>query len=187
MTGKTKRIGLTLGLFSTIISFLFFGRQQGTYQILLLFGLFVSIIFYLIILFGKETAKSRVVWTLVVLLAGTIQWLTEPILIKNSYLIYLNSNDKELVQVNNILKDKPGEIIILNDEITDKENLLTQNEKDNLIKLRQDLNVYMILKSKNGIYYELWSFLDVRLGITYWTKNEMPNGNFRQLKDRWYH
>ena len=187
MTGKTKRIGLTLGLFSTIISFLFFGRQQETYQILLLSGLFVSIIFYLKILFGKETAKSRVVWTLVVLLAGTIQWLTEPILIKSSYLIYLNSNDKELVKVNNILKDKPGEIIILNDEITDKENLLTQNEKDDLIKLRQDLNVYMISKSKNGIYYELWGFLDVRLGITYWTKSEMPNESFRQLKDRWYH
>lgn len=187
MTGKTRRIGLTLGLFSTIISFLFLGRQQGTYQILLLFGLFVSIIFYLTILFGKETAKSRVAWTLVVLLAGIIQWLTEPILIKSSYLIYLNSNDKELMQVNNILKDKSGEIIILNDEITDKENLLTQNEKDNLIKLRQNLNVYMILKSKNGIYYELWGFLDVRLGITYWTKKEMPDESFRQLKDRWYH
>lgn len=187
MTGKIKRIGLTLGLFLTIISFLFFGRQQGTYQIFLLSGLFISIFFYLTILFGKETAKSRVVWTLVVLLAGTIQWLTEPILIKSSYLIYLNNNDNELVKANNILKDKSGEIIILNDEITDKENLLTQNEKDNLIKLRRDLNVYMISKSKNGIYYGLWGFLDVRLGITYWTKNEMPNGNYRQLKDRWYH
>jgi hypothetical protein len=45
----------------------------------------------------------------------------------------------------------------------------------------------MILKSKNGIYYELWGFLDVRLGITYWTKKEMPDESFRQLKGRWYH
>jgi len=187
MTGKIKRIGLTLGLFSTIISFLFFGRDQGTYQILLLSGLFVSLIFYLTILFGNETTKLKIIWTLVIVLAGAIQWLTEPILIKSSYLIYLNSNDKELATVNNILKDKPGEISILNDDIIDKTNLLSQSEKDSLIKLLQDLNVYMITKTEDGIYYGLWGFLDVRLGITYWTNSEMPNENYRQLKDKWYH
>jgi hypothetical protein len=187
MTRKIKRIGLTLGLFSTIISFLFFARQQGTYQLLLLFGLVVSLIFYLTILFGKETTKSKIIWTLVIILAGTIEWLTEPILIKSSYLIYLNSNEKELMTVNNILKDKPSDIFILNDEITDNKNLLTQTEKDNLVKLRQELNVYMISKSDNGIYYGLWGFLDVRIGITYWTKSEMPDENFKQLKEKWYH
>jgi hypothetical protein len=187
MTGKIKRIGLTLGLFSTIISFLFFGRQQGTYQILVLSGLFVSLIFYLTILFGKETIKSKTIWTLVVVLAGTIQWLTEPLLIKSSYLIYLNSNDEELVVVNNILKDKSGEIHILNDNITDKNNLLTQAEKDSLVNLRQELNVYMISKTDNGIYYGLWGFLDVRIGLTYWTKTEKPKESITQLKDKWYY
>ncbi|MCB9032734.1 MAG: hypothetical protein H6553_02740 [Chitinophagales bacterium] len=187
MTGKIKRIGLTLGLFSTIISFLFFGRQQGTYQTLLFFGFLTSFIFYLTILFGKETAKSRIIWTVIVLLVVTIQRLTEPILIKSSYLIYLNSNDEELTTVNNLLKDKHGEITILNNDITDKENLLTQTEKGDLIKLRQDLDIYMITKSNDGIYYGLWGFLDVRLGITYWTKSEAPNENFKHLKDKWYH
>lgn len=187
MTGKFKYIGLTLGLFSTIISFLFFGRQQGTYQILLLFGLFGSLIFYLTILFGKDTTKSKIIWTLVLFFAVTIQRLTEPILIKNSYLIYLKSNNKELAAVNNILKDKPGDISILNDEISDNKNLLTPAEKDSLVKLRQELNVYMISKSDNGIYYGLFGFLDVRIGITYWTKSEIPNENYTQLKDKWYH
>ncbi|MBX7205977.1 MAG: hypothetical protein K1X81_11190 [Bacteroidia bacterium] len=155
MTRKIKHIGLTLGLFSTIISFLFFGRQQGTYQILLLSGLLASLIFYLTILFGKETKKSKIIWTLVVVLAVTIQWLTEPILIKSSYLIYLNSNDEELKAVNNILKDKHGDITILNNDITDKENLLTQTEKAELIKLRQDLDVYMITKSADGQFLNL--------------------------------
>ncbi|MEY5035096.1 MAG: hypothetical protein RLZZ110_113 [Bacteroidota bacterium] len=187
MPRKIKRIGLTLGLFSTIISFLFFGRQQGTYQILLLSGLVLSLILYLTILFGKETAKSRIVWTLVVLLAGTIQWLTEPLLIKSSYLIYLNSNDEELVAVNNMLKDKSDEIHILNDNITDKSNLLTQVEKDSLIKFRQELNVYIISKTDNGVYYGLWGFLDVRIGLTYWSKTEKPKEGMTQLKDKWYY
>lgn len=187
MTRNIKRIGLTLGLFSTIISFLFFGRQQGTYTLLLLSGLLVSLIFYLTILFGKETVKSRIIWTVIFVLAVTIQWLSEPILIKSSYLIYLNSNDEELTTVNNLLKDKRGDITILNNDITDKENLLTQTEKDDLIKLLQELDVYMITKSEEGIYYGLWGFLDVRLGITYWTKSEAPNENFKHLKNKWYH
>lgn len=187
MTGKIKRIGLVIGLISTIISYLFFGRDQGTYQILLLSGLFVSLIFYLTILFGKETSKSKIIWTLLIILAGTIQWLTQPVLIKTSYLIYLNNNDKELTTVNNILKDKSCDISILNDDIIDKMNLLSQSEKESLVKLRKELNVYMITKTEKGIYYGLWGVLDVRLGITYWTKSEVPNESYRQLKGNWYH
>ncbi len=78
-------------------------------------------------------------------------------------------------------------ISILNDEINDKMNLLSQSEKDSLVKLRQVLNVYTITKTKNGIYYGLWGFLDVRLGITYWTKSELPNENYSHLKGKWYH
>jgi len=185
MTVKIKRIGLTLGLFSTIISFLFFGRQHGTYQILLLSGLFVSFIFYLTILFGKESIKLKIIWTLIVMLAGVVQWLTKPLLIKSSYLIYLNSNDEELVAVNNILKDKSGDIYILNNKVTDNSHLLTQTEKDNLVKFRQELNVYMISKTDNGIYYGLWGFLDVRIGLTYWIKSDTPKENMTKLKDDW--
>lgn len=187
MTGKIKHIGLTLGLFSTIISFLFFGRQQGTYQLLLLCGLFVSLIFYLTILFGKETTGSKLIWTIVIVIASTVQWLTEPILIKSSFLIYLNSNDKELTAVNNLLKNKPDDISILNDAVTDNRELLTQSEKDSLSKLRQKLDVFFIKKTDNGIYYGLWGFLDVRIGITYWTKSKKPNKSYKQLKDNWYH
>lgn len=70
-------------------------------------------------------------------------------------MIYLNSNDEELKAVNNILKDKHGDITILNNDITDKENLLTQTEKAELIKLRQDLDVYMITKSADGQFLNL--------------------------------
>lgn len=186
MTEKIKRIGLIIGLLSTIISFLFFGRQQGMYQMLLLSGLVVSLIFYLTILFGKETTKSRIVWTLVVILAWVLQWLTQPLLIKSSYLIYLNNNYKELAEVNNILKDKFGNIYITNSKTTNN-HLLTQTEKDIIVKSRKALKVYMISKTDNGIYYGLWGFLDVRIGLTYWTKTEKPSQDMKQLKDKWYY
>lgn len=187
MIGNIKLIGLTLGLFSTIISFSFFVRQQGTYQILQLTGLIASLISYLTILLGKETAKSRIIWTVAILLAGTIQWLTKPLLIKGSYLIYLNTNDEKLVAVNNMLKDKSDEIHILNYNIIDKSNLLTLEEKESLARFRQELNVYMISKTDNGIYYGFWGFLDVSIGLTYWTKSNTPKEGMIQLKDKWYY
>jgi hypothetical protein len=186
-TGEIKGIGLTLGLFSTIFSFLFFGRDHGTYQVLLFSGVLVSLIFYLTIIFGKATRKTKISWTLLIILAGTIQWFTEPILIKNSFLIYLNGNGNELTAVNNILKDKSHDISILDDDINDKTNQLSQAEQDSLIKLRQDLNVHTIIKTENGIYYGLWGFLGVQHGITYWTKSELPNKDYRPLKGKWYY
>lgn len=187
MKFKIKYIVLTLGLLSVIISFLFFGRHQEVYQLLNIGGLLVSLILFLTILFSKASVKSKLIWTLVVVIAVTVQWLTEPLLIKSSYLIYLKSNDRELTAVNNILKDKLGDVSILNDDFTDQNGGLTQKEKDTLIQLRKKLNVYFITKTETGIYYGLWGFLDVRLGITYWTKNEIPNNSYQPLKDNWYY
>ncbi|MDX2279797.1 MAG: hypothetical protein NW218_09425 [Saprospiraceae bacterium] len=187
MAGKIKYIGLALGLFSTTISFLFFGRQNETYQILLFCGLFLCLISYLTILISKKTIKSKIVCTLFVVLAATIQWLTEPLFIKSSYLFYIKSNAEKLLIVNNMLEDKPGDIQIFNDTITDKSNLLTQAEKDSLVKFRQELNVYMIAKTDHGIYYGLWGFLDERIGLTYWENTEHPIEGKTKLKDYWYY
>jgi hypothetical protein len=187
MMTKVKYIGLALGLLSTIISYIFFARQQETYQLLLIGGVLISIVFFLIILLGRGTIKSKVIGTVIVLFAILIQWLTEPFLIKTSYSIFLNKNIKELTIINNILIKKTGEISVYNDKISDKFGTLTQFEKDNLIKLRKKLNVYMIVKSENGIYYGLWGFLDVRLGITYLSKNEQQNISHRHLNDNWYY
>jgi hypothetical protein len=187
MKYKIKYIALTIGLLSVITSFLFFGRQQGTYLLLLLSGLLVSSIFYLAILFSKDNIKSKLTWTLVIVVAITVQWLAEPILIKSSYLIYLNRNNKELTEVNNILKYKSGDISLLNDNLIDHRGLLTKTEKENLIKLKQKLDVNIISKTDNAIYFGLWRFLDVRLGITYKLESKFPNESFQQLKGNWYY
>jgi len=186
MTRKIKHIGLTLGLLSVIISFLFFGRRQGTYQLLLFGGLLISLVIYLTILFSKESTRSKLIWTIVILFSVAVQWLTEPIFVKSSYLIFLKSNQTELTAVNQILINKKGEIDIFNDRINDENGILTQIEKDNLLKLRQKLDVYIITKSDNGIYYGLWGFLDVRIGITYWTKDGRPDKSYHTLTDNWY-
>lgn len=183
---KVKHIGLITGLCLVIFSFLFFGRQHGIYQLLQNVGLFVSLVFYLTVLFGKGTVKSKLLWTVVIILAITLQWLSEPLLIKCSYLIYLNNHNSELNEVNKILVAKSEDIYIFKDGVNDKQHQLSNSENESLIKLREKLDVYIISKSDNNIYYGFWGFLDVRFGITYLINNN-PNSVQKPLKDKWYY
>jgi hypothetical protein len=186
MTLSFKHIGLLIGVVLTFVSFLFFGRQQGTYQILLICGLITAFIFYLIILFGKGHLKTKIFWTVVVSLCTIVQQLTEPFLIDTSYLVYIRQNKNVLTEINNILINKQGDITILNDSIS-KGDLLTTLESDKLREGRKKLGVYIISKSDNGIYYGLWGFLGVRLGITYLTDKIKTDNNYRHLTGNWFH
>jgi hypothetical protein len=168
------------------MSFLFFGRQQNTYQFMLLGGILFSFVSYLTILFSTETVKSKLIWTLVILLSIVFQWLTEPLLIKTSYLIFLKGNNVELSQVNFILENKTSGITITSDTIYDKNKSLTQSEKRNLHKLRQKLGVYFISKSEKEIYYGLWGFLDVRIGLVYMFKKSQIDSSRKPIIDKWY-
>ncbi|MDQ6758193.1 MAG: hypothetical protein M3004_14820 [Bacteroidota bacterium] len=187
MTLPFKHIGLLIGLVSVIISFLFFARHQDVYQILLIGGLAISLIFFLLVLFRKGNVKSKILWTIVVIFFVAFQRLTEPILIDTSYRIYIRQNKDALADINNILLHKSGDITILNDNINDKNNQVKPAEYETLIKGRKKLGVYFISKSDKGIYYGLWGFLDVRLGITYWTNDINPDNNYRHLTGNWYH
>ena len=115
-----------------------------------------------------------------------IQWITEPFLTRCSYLIFLSCHKTELSSVNNILINKPNDISILNDNINDKSDNLTESEKDKLLSLRQKLKVYTIIKSDNEIYYGLWGFLDIRIGIIYWLNDTKPDDSYHVLRENWY-
>ena len=154
---------------------------------LLLGGICVSLFFFLAVLIGKGTIKSKCQWTLIVLFAVVLQWQTEPFLIKASYLIYLKSNAVELAEANSILEVKTGEISVINDKIVDKTDQLSEMEISRLIELRKDLDVYLILKSKESIYYGLWGFLDVRLGVVYWLQDTEPKQALKSLRGNWYY
>lgn len=187
MSLKIKHIGLIISLLATIVSFLFHGHQHNVYLLLLMCGILASSIFFIIIILGKGSIKYKLFWTAVIVFSIIIQWLTEPLFVKYSYLFFLHRNRNDLTTANNILSKKTGIIFIIDNEVTDQDSVLTLLERKSLIKLREKLHVYMISKSDNGIHYGLWGFLDVRLGITYWTMTEKPLSKYQHLEGKWYY
>lgn len=186
MTLSFKHIGFLIGTSLIFLSFLFVGRQQGTYQALLLGGLATAFIFYLTILFGKGHFKTKVFWTILVVTYVAAQRLIEPILVDTSYRYYISQNQSTLTELNNIMQHKKGDIFILNDTVTAKSDTLTFDEQEKLKKGRKELGVYMISKFDDGIYYGLWGFLDVRLGITYLPTQEHIGDKYRHLSGNWF-
>lgn len=182
-----RHIGLTIGILSVIVSFLFFGRQHATYDKLLTVGLVLSLGCYLAILVGKDTKRAKLIWTAIIIGAVLVQQLTQPIFIKGSYRIYVMQNKNELQAINEMLLQKPGNISILNDNVSDTLHLLSDEEKVKLRDLRKKVNSYMIVKSGDHVYFGLWGFLDVRLGITYWPQKTKPDSRYRHLTGNWYH
>lgn len=184
---KLKHILLVLGTLSVFVSFLFYGRQQGIYQLLLLSGLFISLIGYLWIAFGKGSKKSKLIWTTFVLLSMYLQWLSEPLLIKNSHLIYLNAHEAAINEVNAMLLNSNDDISIFYDAVLDSNEEFTHAEKERLIKLLAETEAYMIIKSENGTYFGLWGMLDARIGLTYSNSGNKPTIKSRLLKAHWYY
>ncbi|MFT3845932.1 MAG: hypothetical protein QM725_12830 [Lacibacter sp.] len=186
MRPSFKHIGLIIGVVLTFVSFLFFGRKQDTYQVLFICGFVTALIFYFAILFGKGSLATKLFWTVAVVVCAAVQQLTEPFLIGASYRIYFNQNKNTLTEINNILIEKQGNITILNDSIS-KGDQLTTLESNKLREGRKKSGVYLIAKSDNGVYYELWGFLDVRLGLTYFTGKTKPDSSYRHLTGNWYY
>ena len=187
MQKEIKYYVLLLGLFLTLSSFLFFARAQGAYQLMLIGGGLVSIVFYAFIIFSKDGWKIKLLWTMIIFGSIILQRITEPILIKGSYMIYLNNHSQELLEVDKILMGTEYDISILNDNIEFEKGDLTLSEELRLKVLREELDVYLISKSKHGIYFGLWGFLDVRLGITLRKTKEQPRHGLKKLSGDWYY
>ena len=64
---------------------------------------------------------------------------------------------------------------------------LTQTEKQRLLQEKEKLGTYMILKTDSTIYYGLWGFLDVRLGLTYSISGVQPKAQTRHLTGNWFY
>lgn len=184
---KAKHIGLSIGLFLMTICYFFFAVKHEFSIILYLIGILLSFTFFLSIMLGKESIRVKALWLIITIFLLVIHVEIIPFFVKNSYLIYLYQNQKELILINRILSDKKEDISIMNDDILDKNSELTQVEKDSLIQLKKQIGVYMIAKSKNHIYYGIWGFLDERGGIAYCKNDEKPKYISRHLKGDWYY
>jgi hypothetical protein len=182
-----KYVGILVGSFLVLSSFFFFGRHHNTYNTLLLSGIVTAFLSFAMIMFGKHSARSKFIAFVVVFLCAAIEQLLEPILIDASYKTFIKQNATALMEINRILGAKPGDIIILNEDIKDDSKLLTSMEKQRLIDSKQKLGVYLISKSDKSVYYGLWGFLDVRLGVSFWIDKLEPPSNYRHLTGAWYH
>ena len=158
-------------------------------MILLTCGLLISLVSYLTLLFSKKTPKTKIIWTLVVLLAAGLEYFTEPLLVKSSYLIYVNSNADELKVINDILIKHDGDININGDNVDAKSSSLSADEVQQLKNLREKVDAYMIWKTNSDIYYGLYGFLDVRLGVAYVITGNKPTTQMARthLIDKWYY
>jgi hypothetical protein len=187
MTLSYRHIGLLTGIASVFVSFLFFARKQDAYNILLLGGLATALIFYLTILFSREQRKAKLIWTAIVFLCAAIQQLVEPILINNSYRIYIHHNKGTLAEINSILMHRKGDITVFSDHVIAEGDSLSEEERSKLLDGREKLGVYQIFKFDQGVYYGMWGFLDVRLGITYLPNSSEAGSQYQHVTGNWFH
>ena len=184
---KIRYIIFLIGLLSFIISFLWFGRNQDMYQMLMLCGLLVAAISFLLIMIKQDSRRNKLIWTFVLIVGIIINRITEPMLIDHSYNLFIDSHSQELNLMNKNLLAINGDITISKDTIYTN-SILSDSKKTELHKLKEKINVYTITKSEDYIYYGLWGFLDVRLGISYYpNESKMKLVNARKLKPNWYH
>jgi hypothetical protein len=181
-----KHIGLLIGIALIFFSFLFFGRQQGTYDILITSGLVISFLFFVSILVAKETVKIKVVWVAIVIFLAIIEQLTEPFLIDHSYCTFISEHKNVLNEINTMLIFKKGEIDVSRDSVFSKEEQLNADEKAKLKAGLGKAGVYRIYKFDSGIYYGLWAFLKVRLGVTYLPGTSDSDNKYRHLTGHWF-
>ena len=167
-----------------ILSFLFFGRRQDLYSFLLCTGLLFSSGFYLTVLFGRLSKKTKVIWTIVIFISIILQWLTEPILFDSSCKIFISKNRAHAPSINSMLQDKPDGIFICTDTIIDPSKTLNTNDKSILYNAFGKLDgVSVVVKEKKYIYY---GFDSSRHGVIYWTDKSKPDMHYRHLVDNWY-
>jgi hypothetical protein len=181
-------MGLIVGIFSVFASLLFFGRRQDVFQLLSLLGTLTVGICFIWIIFGKGSVRSKLFWIGIVLLAVAIDIIAEPYLIDTSYRIYLARHSEVLSNVNKILNSSKGDIWIVDDSVSVRNGEeISPEYRQQLLAGRKQLGVYSIIKNDSTIYYGLWGFLDVRLGITYLTSATMRRDQYRHLTGGWYH
>lgn len=188
MTFSLRHIILLVGIATIITSFLFFGRDTDTYDILLAVGLVISTISFFVILLKKDTIKSKVIWIIIVFGFIGLQRLTEPMLIKFSYNIFINNNKSTLTRLNNIFLTKNnGDILFVAN--ADKNVLIkfTDTEIAEIQQIIAGTNISLIEKDNQRVFYRTFRMLDVSHGVYYFYGKDKPGKRYKHISDNWYY
>lgn len=187
MTFTLRHKTLLTGIVLVIISFLWFGWDTYTYNILLLIGLIISFFSFLTILIKSDTLKSKLLWTILIALAIGFQWLTEPLLIKLSYRLFINRHKQELESVTNFVLKKKTNIPILLLSDFKPGNGYTKEEADFIKEKLKKTSIHFISKDRFVIFYRTWGMLDVSHGIYYFYTDKQPDNRYKKITGNWYY
>jgi hypothetical protein len=187
MTNRLKYLGLSIGILMVFLSFLFFDRRQDDYLMLLMTGLFFSSFFYLAILTGKHSKRTRLSWTLVIFISAGLQWLAEPILIDCSYKLFIFENGAFVAHSPGtimMLGNKPNGIYVSRDTIVDHSKTLSNNDRTILdYKIGKLDGINVVIREDK---YICFVFKGTRHGLLYWTDKSKPDIHYRHLSGNWY-
>ena len=187
MTFSLRHICLLTGMFAVIVSFLWFGRNTNSYDIIFLAGFLISCLSFLVILFKPDTLKSKLLWTLVVVLAMGLQWLTEPLLIRTSYSIFINKHDKDLASATSLIASKKSDLSISPSSELWTEKGFTEEEGKQIRGSLKNTGVRFVSKDSIKIFYMTWGMLDVSHGIYYFYSDIKPDNRYRRIFGNWYY
>lgn len=150
-------------------------------------GLAISSFSFLTILIKSDTRKSKLLWTAVVVLAIGLQWLTEPLLIKTSYRLFINKNERELESVTKLISSKERQLFISPASDLWTRNGYSQDEANLIRENLKNTGIHFITKDSIKIYYQTWGMLDVSHGIYYFYADTEPDKHYQKIKGNWYY
>lgn len=173
-------------MLAIILSFLWFGRDTGTYDLMITTGLVIASISFLVILF-KDTLKSKLVWTLVVIASIGLQWLTEPLLVKLSYRHFVKQHENNLNTVTELIKSKKKDLLLSRSSELWTRNGFEQSEVNTIQDALKGTGISLIHKDSSKIFYRTWGMLDLSHGIFYFYNGDKPDNRYKKIFGNWYY
>ena len=187
MSVSLRHIILLIGTLAVFLSFLFFSGGTETYDLLFISGFLIATISYLVILFKKDTLKNKIYWTLVVIALCVIQQLTEPLLIKKSYSIFIIHNQGRLENLNDLILTKKDGLLFMPTLDTNVSRDFTATEIKYIYSLVTGTNISLIEKDSDKIFYRTYGMLDVQNGIFYFYGAAKPDKRFKHIYGKWFY
>lgn len=186
MTFSLRHITLLIGILTIILSFIWFGRDTNTYDIIIIAGLAIALVSFLVILF-KDNRKSKLLWTIVVVASVGLQRLTEPLLIKLSYRHFIKKHENSLTSVTELIQTKKNNLFLSPTSELWTRNGFTQQEINQIRDGLKETGISFIDKDSSKIFYRTWGMLDISHGIYYFYSGDKPDERYKHIFGNWYY